>query len=83
MNRLTLILWDFSKAFGLLWVFFTATNTGISQSPGNRLSYLDKEDPFYVGLNFPKFSPGRPTPQMKVSTPSTTLIFQLNPAFSL
>ena len=59
MNRLTLILWDFGKAFGLLWVFFTATNTGISQSPGNRLSYLDKEDPFYVGLNFPKLT----TPQ--------------------
>jgi len=59
MNRLVLILWNFGKAFGLLWFFFTAANTGISQSPGNRLSYLDKEDPFYVGLNFPKLT----TPQ--------------------
>ena len=59
MNRLTLILGDFGKAFGLLWFFFAAANAGISQSPANRLSYLDEEDPFYVGLNFPKLT----TPQ--------------------
>ena len=30
-----------------------------AQQPANRLNYLDGDDPFYVGLNFPKLT----TPQ--------------------
>ena len=42
--------------FTALVVFRFSAN---AQQPANRLNYLDGEDPFYVGLNFPKLT----TPQ--------------------
>src|SRR5436190_4596433 len=40
----------------LLCVLLSATGgrAGAQPTNGNRLTYLDESDPFYVGLNFPK-----------------------------
>ena len=59
MNRVPFRARQLGQALGLLAVFCTTTTPGLSQSAANRLAYLDGEDPFYVGLNFPKLT----TPQ--------------------
>ena len=59
MNRLPFRARQLGQALGLLAVFCTTTTPGLSQSAANRLAYLDGEDPFYVGLDFPKLT----TPQ--------------------
>ena len=47
------------KILGLFSVIVAISSSAKGQSEANRLSYLDGEDPFYVGLNFPKLT----TPQ--------------------
>ena len=59
MNRLLFNVRQLGQALGLLAVFCSSAIPGFSQSAANRLAYLDGEDTFYVGLNFPKLT----TPQ--------------------
>ena len=58
MNR-----WSYNAQNLFKLILFTALVafrfSANAQQPANRLNYLDGEDPFYVGLNFPKLT----TPQ--------------------